>query len=192
MWFTRAVPAVLGDPVIVSGLTSTGGSEIVLSVPPEAGPGDLLVKIPGGAHWTLSNAFPFDPTADPCPAPKVYGTAKINSSGLGASIGWTGSPSLKANDFKITLRNGPPGEKGLVFWGASPKAGPFYGGWMLVSRPQQRGRRFTIGTFGFATAPVPIGPGMVGSTRYYQCWYQDAFGTWGVGTSDALKVTFCP
>jgi len=63
VWFTHAnVTAVQFDPrVIVTGVSSSSGM-ISLTIPAGAGPGDVLVKIPGGqtgAH--LSNGFPWAP-----------------------------------------------------------------------------------------------------------------------------------
>jgi hypothetical protein len=63
VWFTRAnVSAVQADPrVIATGVSSSGGM-ISLPIPTGAGPGDVLVKIPGGNTGAqLSNGFPWAP-----------------------------------------------------------------------------------------------------------------------------------
>jgi hypothetical protein len=192
VWFTQAGSGGDGTPIKVQGLASlSGGTEILLQVPASAGPGDLLVKLPGGQFPTLSNAFPFDLALDPCPDPIPYGTGKLNSSNGVATIGWIGFPTASANSFKLSVTDGPAGEWGLVFWGMGKKATPFYGGWMLNTAPHFRGRRFTLNAFGYATAAVPITPSMVGQTRYYQCWYRDLLAPEKAGTTNGLEVTFC-
>jgi hypothetical protein len=59
VWFTRAGVHATGDPVTVLGVASSG-STIVVAAPAEAGPGDVLVKIPGSGAASLSNAWPVD------------------------------------------------------------------------------------------------------------------------------------
>ncbi len=192
VWFTQAGSGGDGTPVRVEDLASTaGGTEIVLQVPAAAGPGDLLVKVPGAQFQALSNAFPFDLSVSPCHDPIPYGTGKLNSSNGVATIGWIGFPSESEGGFKLSLTDGPPGEWGLVFWGGAKKATPFLGGWMLSTAPHFRGRRFTLDAFGYATAPVPIDASMIGQTRYYQCWFRDALAPEQAGTSNGLEVTFC-
>ena len=64
VWFTRADPATSatpedGTPVKLTGVPSTaGGTRIVVPLPAEAGPGDVLVRQP--VPDRLSNAFPVD------------------------------------------------------------------------------------------------------------------------------------
>lgn len=61
VWFTNAAVTDPGiDPTVRSALTGSlgGGTQLVVSVPPGAGPGDVLVKIPGSGYETLSNAYP--------------------------------------------------------------------------------------------------------------------------------------
>jgi len=61
VWFTPAAPTSASvDPIVrVSGVPSTG-SELTVTIPAAAGPGDVLVKRPGSGGATLSNAFPTD------------------------------------------------------------------------------------------------------------------------------------
>ncbi|MEX1024717.1 MAG: matrixin family metalloprotease [Planctomycetota bacterium] len=61
IWFTNvAATAPSVDPTVRSvALPSTSnGTMLVADVPANAGPGDLLVKIPGSSYSTLSNAYP--------------------------------------------------------------------------------------------------------------------------------------
>ena len=63
VWFTRDDPTAAGaEPrLITAGLNSTGGgTQIVVGIPAEAASGDLLVKLVGTGHDSLSNAFPYD------------------------------------------------------------------------------------------------------------------------------------
>jgi len=193
VWFTQAAAGGDGTPVKSSGLASTnGGTEIALALPAGAGPGDLLVKVPGTAHDALSNAFPFDPASEPCFLPKLYGTGKLTSAGTTADIGWTGASSLSTNDFKITLFGAPAGELAILFWGLAPQDRPFHGSRLLVARPLKRGPSVTMSPLTFAQVAIPIDASLLGVTRYYQFWFEDAGDPFGVGTSNALRVTFCP
>lgn len=68
VWFTNANTTSTGsDPrVIVSGVSSTsGGTSITVSIPANAGPGDVSVKAAFSGHSSLSNAFPLDPDGTP-------------------------------------------------------------------------------------------------------------------------------
>lgn len=64
VWFTRRTPTD-GTPLVLGPLASTdGGTRITCTLPSGAGPGDVLVKVPGGTHACLSNAWPLDPDVD--------------------------------------------------------------------------------------------------------------------------------
>lgn len=61
IWFTNASvtdPAI--DPTIRSPFVPSvgGGTQITVSVPPDSGSGDILVRVPGGAYDTISNPYP--------------------------------------------------------------------------------------------------------------------------------------
>ena len=65
VWFTYAgVSTPASDPIVrVIGVASTGGgTTISVAIPSAAGPGDVLVRIPGSGHSSLSNAWPLDPS----------------------------------------------------------------------------------------------------------------------------------
>jgi hypothetical protein len=52
----------------VTGVSATGsGSSITLAFPAGAGPGDVLVKVAGTGHASLSNAWPVDPAVPGTP-----------------------------------------------------------------------------------------------------------------------------
>jgi hypothetical protein len=74
-WFTNANTTSGGaDPFVKVGglLSSGGGTQIVVTIPANAGPGDLLVQTSGSTNSSLSNAWPFDPAGNP-PAPVITG-----------------------------------------------------------------------------------------------------------------------
>jgi matrixin len=63
IWFTSGTATAPGvDPIVrVTGVPSlSAGTMLVLAIPPAAGPGDVLVRIPGAGAAALSNAFPTD------------------------------------------------------------------------------------------------------------------------------------
>jgi hypothetical protein len=73
VWFTNANVTSSGtDPFVkLTGVSSTGGgTQIVVTVPAAAGPGDVFVQKSGTTGSSLSNAWPFDPAGTP-PAPVV-------------------------------------------------------------------------------------------------------------------------
>ncbi len=77
VWFTNAAPtAPEADPIVkVTGIASSqNGSLIIVALPAEAGPGDVLVKIAGTGHAALSNAWPLDPQGQGSP----YGPPTIS------------------------------------------------------------------------------------------------------------------
>jgi hypothetical protein len=60
VWFTRRASGD-GTPVKLSGLASSaGGTRLDCTIPAAAGPGDVLLKVPGSVHACLSNAWPLD------------------------------------------------------------------------------------------------------------------------------------
>lgn len=64
LWFPKSGGTPAGaDPILrVGGVASTGGgTQIVTALPNQAGPGDVLVRVPGSGHAALSNAWPFQP-----------------------------------------------------------------------------------------------------------------------------------
>jgi len=195
VWLTRATPAADvedGSPIVAAGLAaSDGGTRLRLSVPAEAGAGDLLVRVPGDAGSSLSNAFPFDPSREPCRQPTTYGVAKTTSTGSVPSLFTTGLPSAALGRFEIGTLGGVGGETGVLFYGAHRAAVPFQGGTLLVAPPHVRDQTFDF-FFGAVVLYVPIAPGMVGETRCYQLWFRDPGDPFGSGLSDGVRVTFCP
>ncbi len=73
LWFTQAGVGGSGAPVALGPLASSAqGTRIAALIPAAAGPGDVLVKVPGSGHAALSNAWPFDPLPPlPPAAPQI-------------------------------------------------------------------------------------------------------------------------
>ncbi|HZL99364.1 MAG TPA: matrixin family metalloprotease, partial [Planctomycetota bacterium] len=208
VWFTEAGVNPTGDPVKLTGVVSTqGGTRIELIAPAAAGPGDVLVRVPGTSGAALSNAYPVDPTT--CSEPVVYCTAQTNSLGCTSSIGSTGQPSASAGSgFVLStqeLRNNVPG---IYFYGKSgPTAQPLLGGWRCALQPLVR---MPMGNTGGTPPPVAdcsgdlmvdfnawiaggSDPALVAGTPVFcQAWSRDAADPSGSNLSDALAFVICP
>ncbi len=192
VWFTRASGTGDGTPVMTTNVSSSnGGTRLVATIPAEAGAGDLLVKLPGGANDALSNAFPFDPVLGYCPPPITHGVAKTTSIGTVPTMRSFGTPSIFYGGFGLETQGGVPNALGILFYGSSPATQAFMGGTLYSRGPFVRDQVFTLGMFGDLWLPLSIDPSMVGTTRYYQLWFQDSGDAFGVGLSNGLEVTFC-
>lgn len=192
VWFT---PTAAGQstPVVVSGLVSSaGGTEIVLALPAGVGGGDVLVKLPGAAHDSLSTPSPFDLAGPPCEQPLLFGTAKLTSTGSTADLGWTGEPSVATGNLELTLFGPPGGEPAILFASTAKQSLPFCGGELSLKGPLVRVAKTQLDVFGFATAKVALATSAIGSTRYFQWWYGDSGDPFGCGTSNALEIFVCP
>lgn len=129
-----------------------------------------------------------------CTSPLPYCTAKPNSSGGLASLGWSGIPSASVGPFAVTASGGLPNKLGLFFFSAAgPASVPFNHGTLCLQTPLSRLPVLHLDASGSAFQPVGVTPPMVGTTRWYQLFYRDpqnADGT-GLGLSNGLAVTFC-
>lgn len=126
-----------------------------------------------------------------CPAPQSYCTAKATSTGSIPAIGSAGDPSVGTNAFEVTLASGMPHQNALLFWGAMPASTPFQGGTLCVHTPVQRGAVRQLDAFGDGTWPLDLAAKTPGDTEYYQVWFRDPAGSFGIGLSDGLEVTYC-
>jgi hypothetical protein len=122
----------------------------------------------------------------------VYGTPKTTSIGTLPQVSVAGRPRMSTNDFAIALDGGISGANGILFSGGAQGSGAFQGGTLYVSRPYTRHVAFTLDFLGATLIPMPVTPPMIGTTRYFQFWFQDAGDAFGVGLSNAVRVTFCP
>lgn len=193
VWFTDGSLGSDGTPLAAGPLASNAaGDEITLPIPAAAITGDVLVRVPGATGAALSNSFPFDPTRPPCPPVAIYGPAKTNSLGLPAELFAQGRAVVGIDDLVIGTGSGIPNAAGILFSGGAATAAPFFGGTLLVNRPLRRERPFTFDFLGGVTLPLPVTPQLVGQTRHYQLWFQDAGDPLGVGLTNAVRVTYCP
>ena len=191
VWLTDGGPAADGTPLKVAGLTSNG-TEIALPLPASAAAGEVLVENGLGGGASLSNAFPFDPTRNPCAQPELYGVPKTNSQGVPAALYVSGRPHLVTNDLIVGTAAGIANAPCVLFSGPAPAAVPFAGGTLLVAGPWTRHGVQTFDFVGSVTYSIPIDATMVGTRRFYQIWFQDLGDPFGVGLTDAFAVQFCP
>lgn len=193
VWFTDGSIGADGTP-LVSGphASNAARDEIVLTIPANAVQGDVLVRVPGTDGAALSNAFPFDPAREPCPPVQLYGTSKTNSAGVPADLYAQGRAIVGIDDLVIGTDGGIPSANGILFSGGTATAAPFFGGTLLVQRPLRRERMFTFDLFGGVVFSMPVTSQLIGTTRHYQLWFQDAGDPLGVGLTNAVRVTYCP
>lgn len=128
------------------------------------------------------------------PLVRLYGAGKVNSLGLVASMGWSGSPSSGAASFVVEAHDAVPGHLGLVFHGPGFANNPYAGGAILVAPPLVRLPPQTIDASGSVSYPFPIPSSSIGTVRYFQFWYRDPLDPagFGVGLSNGLRACFTP
>ncbi|MCY2961899.1 MAG: matrixin family metalloprotease [Planctomycetota bacterium] len=193
VWFTDGSPTADGTPLAVGPVPANGAlDEITVTIPVAALAGDVLVRVPGTSGAALSNAFPFDPARPPCPPVLIYGTAKTTSLGAPANLFAQGRAIVGIDDLVIGTSDGIANAPGILFSGGGATAAPFFGGTLLVNRPLRREGSFTFDFLGGVVLPLPVTPQLVGQTRHYQLWFQDSGDPFGVGLSNAVRVTYCP
>lgn len=191
VWFTDNSGSLIGSPVRIAHLpASMGGTRLDVTLPPLAGEGDILVHVPGTAHSTLSNAFPFDPDAEPCVAPSSYGTSQPTSSGSVPVVSAVGLPSTMMGGFQIRVVSGPSTGTGVLFSGDQMANVPFGGGTLLVGGQLVRESVLQF-QFGIAEATLDANPAAIGTTRFFQVWYADAGLPGGAGLTHGLTIQYC-
>lgn len=185
VWFTPRA-AGNGTPVKVGGLTSANGTAITLDVPTAAGPGDILVRIPGAGGDKLSNAYPFDPDSGPTRIGSTYcSPATVNSSGRAGKILARGSV-VAADDYLILEAKDLPthqlgyfliGDRRVVHPQPGSSAGILCvgGGLTRILPPalnsgSDGGFRYALGT----TQVPGIGSIVAGQSWNFTTWFRDA------------------
>ena len=147
-------------------------------------------------------------TGPTCPPPVVYCTAKMNSLGCTPAIGYTGSPSLTdPNPFDINAVNIINSKPGILFYGYSPAAIPFQGGFLCVQPPIKRTPPQSSGgnppppdcsgTYHYdmnARIQSGVDPALqvLGVKVYAQYWSRDPQDPHTTNLSDALEFEICP
>lgn len=196
VWFTRVNPNTTGDPVRVLNVSSNGTS-ISVTAPALAGPGDVLVKIPGAANSTVSNAWPVTPASST--PPQTYCSSSPNSvDPFGAIMGWAGTTLISNNNFTLTTASVPPNAACLYYFGPNQAFASFGNGYRCIGSPVSRFPVMNASPFGdaaytlnFTSGPASTIP--ANSTRNFQLWYRNpAGGGAGFNLSDGLSVVFCP
>lgn len=194
IWFTHRLPVTGpdGDPVKVGGVAAAkGGESLHVAVPPEAGPGDILVRVPGQSFAVLSNAFPFDPEHELLPPPRIYGTAKVTSLGTTPVLTWTNLPSARVGSFGMKLVDAMPSQPAVLLSSPWRADTPFLGGTLLISgKDSRREVVFNTSFVGTAEIDVPVPVGEVGTTRYFQVWFADPGDPFSAGLTNAIEVTY--
>lgn len=191
VWFTHADPVTGpdGDALKVTGVPSTdGGSNLVVTIPPEAGPGDVAIKRPGTSFDKLSNAYPFDPERDALTPPLAYGTGKVTSLGTTPVLEAKTLPSANVGTFTLQVSQAVDG-LGHVLEADHRAQVPFQGGTLLLAAPIRRVGSFSI-LFGQGQLVLDAPASLVGTTRYYQVWFSDPGDPHGSGLSNGLQVTY--
>ena len=128
------------------------------------------------------------------PLPIKFGTGKMTSLGALPGVGWTGSPSLTANDFFFTYAYAVPATSGLGIFGPQPANLPFLSGTatLYVGAPLQRLPVHVLNDFGSSSWSIPVTSPMVGTTLFFQGWSRDPLHPDGTGAvvTNALRVVF--
>jgi hypothetical protein len=213
IWFTQAGSGGNGVAIKATGVASSaGGTQIVINSPPaNAGPGDVFVKIPGGGHKRLSNAWPWDPaTLPPCGVVTNYCTPGTSASSCRAVMSASGTPSATATSgFIVSAMDVEGAKDGLFFYGTNGQQANSWGSgtsFQCIIPPVVRaGLLSSVGTAGacdgsfnqdFAAlwSSNPLKNPGAGAQVECQLWYRDPFNTSNQTTSlsDGISFSVCP
>jgi hypothetical protein len=137
--------------------------------------------------------------APPCCAAANYCVTTPNSAGPGATIGWSGSTSIAANDFVLTASGCPANKLGLFIYGPNQSNLTLGNGIRCVGNPFFRLHAVNTTAGGTASFPVdynnlPVGqPITPGSIENFQFWFRDpAAGGANSDLTNGLNAQFCP
>lgn len=200
VWFTQSTAGALTS-VVVSGVSSVGGTSITVTPPANSGPGDILVKTSGSGGASLSNAWPYAPgTAPVCPSPYNLCFPSANSADpIGAVLSWQGTQFVSSNNFTLIATGCPANAAGLFFFGPTETFVPFGNGFRCVGGSIRRLPIITTNAFGDAVYNLNVNAGVaagviLGNTAWnFQFWFRDtAAGGANFNLSDGLHVDFCP
>lgn len=150
-----------------------------------------------------SNDFDGNLVPDECQCNQThfYCVGATNSTGKGATIGYTGSTSITLNHLGLTVEDCPPNQVGIFFFGSFKTQSPFGEGFLCVSGNQKRLLPAVFlnasgaGSYqvNFADPNSPASTIQPLSEYNFQFWYRDPqlVGT-GFNLSSALHLHFCP
>lgn len=191
VWFTKADPAGVG-PVKITGVVATGGgTEIVVSFPAAAGPGDVLVNTSGASLSGLSNAWPIDTPGGVSCGTTTYGV------GLGganiATLDTVSSPAV-GTTMSLDLAGVPSDVPVLVLIGASDASLPLFGGTVLIDPATLISTHPGLASGGLASVDVaiPATPSIAGAAVYAQGGAADPLGPAGFVLTNGLAIVVCP
>ena len=185
-------------PGVVFNVPTSGGTSLVVTIPPTAQTGNVLVWEPGVN--LLSNAWPI--TIIPCPTPSNFCTASANSfSPTGAQLTYSGGTIIGDNNFSLEVIAGvPPNKTCLAIYGMNTGINVAYGnGRRCIAAPFYRLLPVvTSNALGDVSYPVdlnnlpPAGQIDGGETWGFQILYRDpAGGGAQFNISDGLLTTWC-
>lgn len=155
----------------------------------------------GGVLFSSDNSWYVDDLTiqEGCIEPTTYCPTSLNSSGVSARIGYTGTPSMALDNLRLATTGCPANRPALYFMGPNQIQAPFGDGWRCVGGAIKRFNVINTGGSGTPTQNIDfdVAPGDIinlGSTWNFQCWFRDPPGPGGSGynLSDGLSVTFCP
>ena len=165
-------------------------------------PGGFGVPSPLDADqviWDFVSRFDVDGLIS-CGGPSAYCPVIPNSSGVGASIGWSGSTSVSADDLVLEVSGAPANTVGLFFYGPEQAQVALGNGLRCVGGPLQRLPVVGADASGAVSYPVellnttlPTGAIAAGETWNFQYWFRDvqAF-PFRFNLSNGLRVPFTP
>ena len=194
------------DDVPIPGATDTDLNVACLGLP--AGFYAIEVEVTDPTPWVrdaaaraqwMTQRLTFAVQSDGTGGFATYCDAAVNSTGSSATIGWSGSSSIAANDLTLTVVDAPPTIPGLFLIGTQATSVPFGDGTLCLASPFKR--LIPAGTDGSGAVQAGVDVASLGAQlvpqpgdeRRFQFWYRDlAAGGAGFNMTDGLRVTFCP
>ncbi len=134
--------------------------------------------------------------------PQSFCTSTVNGSGSAATLDWSGSTSVAANDLVLMASGCPANQFGIYIYADAEQQLPLGDGFLCIGGGNALVRLNTalqIDTSGQANLsadltsfPFNAGPGEIqaGSTWSFQFWFRDPGGVSGFNLSDGLRVPF--
>ena len=123
-----------------------------------------------------------------------------NSSGAGASIGWSGTTSVAADDLVLEVTGAPPNTVGIFFFGPDQVQVGLGNGFRCVGGAVRRLPIVGATASGAVRYPIelmsttlPTGAITAGETWNFQYWFRDVQGfPFRFSLSNGLRVPFTP
>ena len=135
--------------------------------------------------------------------PLAYCYGAPNSAGAGATLGWSGVPSV-SGEFVLTVEGAPGAKFGTFLYGTTAALVPYRSGYLCIAPPIARLGSplvtFDDGTakrvLDFSCAPVGCGEAAIsaGSAWNFQFWYRDTLPTGGATSNftNGVRAIFLP